>query len=82
MMSRSDEDWHRNRDVAVECRSLVRSAAQILESQYESYYMEGEDEALEAVVDSLNKAITHLNTLIGMNTLIRFINEGRDCSSS
>ena len=81
-MSRSDEDWNRNRDVVVQCRSLVRCSAQILEDRYESYYAEGEDEALEAVVDSLNKAITHLNTLIGVNTLIRFMNEGRDCTSS
>lgn len=71
-MSRSPEDWNRERNKLISVRRHLRSAQEVL-YEFDAWpYPDGTDTALQdRSAMRIQRAINDVNQLIGMNTLER-----------
>ena len=67
-MSRSREDWLREKGKVMAARLHVRRAFDFID-EYEPWHTDSEESALSKVVDTLVEAEKALNELIGVNTV-------------
>lgn len=67
-MSRTAEDWHAYRKLALEARALMQDAAGLLSLMQEDLRFDDQHAEAAYAEDKLFRAITNLNTVIGSVT--------------
>jgi len=67
-MSRTAEDWHAYRKLALEARALMQDAAGLISLLQEDHRFDEQHAQAAYAEDKLDRAIENLNTVIGSVT--------------